>query len=488
MQSIRKEAAVDKTVDKTVDQVRVEKKRRFVQPDAYVLLFFVALICAIATYILPAGEFERITKGDITITVPGSFHFVDSNPTGFVDFFTMIQNGMVKGAPLIFLILFTSGALAVIEKSGAIDAFLKSTLTRFRNRLLFLIIPVGLLFSVLGTTGIVVNSVIAFIPLGLLIARGLKLDPIFGVALIYLGTFAGWNVPVFAPQTLGLSQRIAELPLFSGIGYRIIIYLTFLAATLIYIYLYARKIRKDPTKSILGPESFTSEILVNSAEVETNVKVSIQQKLILSFAGLSLLGFIIFSQIFKWTENEMAGLFIFIAIGAGLIARMGANDIALTFIQGCRQMVYGALIVGMARAVGLILEDAMILDTIVNELAQLLEPLSPITASIGMFVGSAALHFLISSGSGEATVLMPVLVPVADLLHITRQVAVQAVMLGEGVVNTINPTSGVLMGILATSGISYGKWLKFMLPLTAVWFVLGCIFIIIGVMINWGPY
>ncbi|PHE54374.1 hypothetical protein COF68_33445, partial [Bacillus toyonensis] len=401
---------------------------------------------------------------------------------------TTIQHGMVKGAPLIFLILFTSGALAVIEKSGAIDALLKSTLTRFKNRLLLLIIPVGFLFSVLGTTGILVNAVIAFIPLGLLIARELKLDPIFGVSLIYLGTFAGWNVPVFAPQTLGLSQRIAELPLFSGMGYRIIIYLAFLAATLIYIYLYARKIRKNPTKSILGPESFTSGIVVKGAEVETTVKVSLQQKLILSFAGLSLLGFIVFSQKFKWTENEMAGLFIFIAIGAGLIARMSANDIALTFIQGCKKMVYGALIVGMARAVGLILEDARILDTIVNALAQFLEPLSPMAASIGMFIGSAALHFLISSGSGEATVLMPILVPLADLLHITRQVVVQAVMLGEGVVNTINPTSGVLMGILATSGISYGKWVKFMLPLTAVWFVLSCIFIIIGVMINWGPF
>ncbi|MGG1676203.1 YfcC family protein [Neobacillus sp. NRS-1170] len=483
MQSIWKEV----TVEKTADQERVEKKRRFVQLDAYVLLFFVALICAIATYILPAGGFEKIKKGDITVTVPGSFHFVDSNPTGFVDFFTTIQNGMVMGAPLIFLILFTSGALAVIEKSGAIDAFLKSTLTRFRNRLLFLIIPVGLILSVLGTTGIVVNSVIAFIPLGLFIARGLKLDAIFGVSLIYLGTYTGWNVPVFAPQTLGLSQRIAELPLFSGMVYRIIIYLTFLACTLLYVYLYARKIRKDPTKSILGPESLPSDA-VKGAEVETTVTVSLQQKLILSFAGLSLLGFMIFSQIFKWTENEMAGLFIFIAIGAGLIARMSANDIAFTFIQGCKQMVYGALIVGMARAVGLILDDAKILDTIVNALVQLLEPLSPITASIGMYIGSAALHFLISSGSGESTVLMPILVPLADLLHITRQVAVQAVMFGEGLVNTINPTSGVLMGVLAMSGISYGKWLKFMLPLTAVWFVLGLIFIIIGMMINWGPF
>jgi uncharacterized ion transporter superfamily protein YfcC len=478
---------MEQSTTNEMTQEKKKKKRRFAQPDAYVLLFFVALICAIATYIVPSGVFKTLKKGDITITVPGSYHAVPSNPTSFVDFFTTIQAGMVKGAPLIFLILFTSGALAVIEKSGAIDALLKSTITRFNNRLLLLIIPVGLLFSVLGTTGIVVNSVIAFIPLGLVIARGLKLDPVFGAALVYLGTYAGWNVPVFAPQTLGLSQRIAELPLFSGIGYRMIIYVTILIVTLLYIYWYARKIRKDPTQSIMGSDWLSNTVGVDHADLGSKTTVTLQQKFILFFAGLSLLGFIIFSQKFKWTENEMAGLFIFIAIGCGLIARMSANEIATTFMQGCKQMVYGALIVGMARAVGIILDDAKILDTIVNALATLLAPLSPMTASIGMFIGSAALHFLISSGSGEATVLMPILVPLADLLHITRQVAVQAVISGEGIVNCINPTSGVMMGVLATSGISYGKWLKFMLPLTAVWFILGIIFIIVGVMINWGP-
>ncbi|BCJ88042.1 hypothetical protein skT53_30270 [Effusibacillus dendaii] len=156
----------------------------------------------------------------------------------------------------------------------------------------------------------------------------------------------------------------------------------------------------------------------------------------------------------------MAGLFIFIAIVSGLIARMSAHDIAKTFIKGCQQMVYGALIVGMARAVGLILDDGKILDTIVNALASLLAPLPPVGGAISMVIGSVALQFLISSGSGESTVLMPILVPLSDLLHITRQVAVQAVMFGEGFVNTINPTSGVLMGVLASSGISYGKWLN----------------------------
>ncbi|MET3292479.1 UNVERIFIED_CONTAM: putative ion transporter superfamily protein YfcC [Brevibacillus sp. OAP136] len=464
------------------------KKKRFPQIDAYVLIFFILVACAIATYFVPAGEFDRVKNGEVSVTVPGSYHIVESNPTTFKELFTTIQEGMVKGAPLIFLIMFTSGALAVLEKTGAIDAFLKKVVISSKDRLLLLIIPVCLVFSALGTTGIIVNSVIAFIPLGIVIARGLKLDAIFGVALIYLGTYAGWNVPVMAPQTLGLSQRIAELPLLSGFGFRVVIYLVFLAATIAYIYWYAKKIQRDITKSTLGSELFPNNLGENQIDlVNTDVRLTLQQKFVLLFSGLSLVAFIVCTLVLKWSENEMAALFIFIAIGSGLIARMSPNEIAKTFMQGCQKLVYGALIVGMARAVIIILEDGNLLDTIVNGLATILAPLSPVTGALGMFLGSAAIHFLISSGSGESAMLMPILVPLADLLHITRQVAVQAVIFGEGVVNCINPTSGVLMAILATSGIPYGKWIKFILPLLAIWFVVGAVFLIIGVSMNWGP-
>ncbi|MFP3512173.1 Na+/H+ antiporter NhaC family protein [Peribacillus sp. SIMBA_075] len=462
------------------------KRKTFKQPDAYVLLFYILIACTIATYLVPAGVFDRIEKGDITMTVPGSYHVVKSTPVNFLEIFTAIQSGMVAGAPLIFLILFTGGALAVIDKTGAIDTFIRSIINLCKGKVLLLIIPICFMFSILGTTGIIVNSVIAFIPIGVMIARKLKLDAIFGVSIIYLGTYAGWNVSLISPQTLGLSQRIAELPLLSGMGFRIVIYLTFLLCTILYIYRYARKV-KNTGHSILGLERFPNSLGVSENEIQTQ-KLTLQHKLVLLFSGGSLLTFIICTLIFKWTESEMAGLFIFIAIGAGLISRMNVNDIAKTFMAGCQKLVYGALIVGMARAVIVVLEHGQLLDTIIYHLSTLLAPLSPVTGTLGMFLGSAALHFLISSGSGESAMLMPILVPLADLLHITRQVAVQSVLFGEGVVNCINPTSGVLMAILATSGISYGKWLKFMIPLSILWAILAAIFLTIGVLIKWGPF
>ncbi|WP_143276647.1 YfcC family protein [Brevibacillus brevis] len=450
-------------------------------------MFCILLLCALATYVVPTGEFDRVKNGNVTTVVPGSYHAVEPNPTGFIEFFTAIQTGMVKGAPIIFLVLFTGGALAVLDKTGALNAAILTMVRKLGNREWLLVILITSVFSVLGTLGVIVNSVIAFVPLGIMIARAMKMDAILGVALIYLGVYAGFNTTIAFPGTLGLSQQIAELPLFSGIGYRTIIYFTFVIVTILYIGRYARKVRQN--KSILGDELFPSDNGSTTMEVDTNnVDFTTRHKLILAFTGIVLIGFIVCTILFKWDVNEMSGIFIFIAIGVGLLNKMSGNDIAKTFLKGCQGLIYGALIVGMARSVTVILEDGKFLDTIVYGLATILEPLSPMAGAIGMFLGSAGLHFLISSGSGEAVMLMPLLAPLADLMGITRQVAVEALMLGEGVVNCINPTSGVLMSILAMSGISYGKWLKFMLPLTAVWTVLSIVFIVIGVLINWGPY
>ncbi|RLQ94668.1 YfcC family protein [Falsibacillus albus] len=455
-------------------------------PDAYVLLFVIALICAIATYIVPAGEFKRITNGTITQAVPGSYHTVAHTPIGFVHFFTAFQQGMVASASIIFLILFTGGTLAILEKTGAINGLIHNVVNKFRTRELLFIAVVGALFSILGTTGIVVNSVIGFIPIGIIVARALKWDAVVGVAVIYLGTYAGFNSTILSPTPLGLSQKIAELPLFSGIGLRTAIYLAFLIATVVYIYFYVRRLRKTDA-SILGEDWFPSKALLDEEE-KTDVPFTIRHKLILALTGLCLVGFLAGALWLKWGDQEMAGTFVFISIVAGLIGGMKGNNIARTFLSGCQRLVYGALIVGMARTISVVLTDGKLLDTIVNGLASMLEGHSPLLGAFGMFVSSALLHFVISSGSGESVIFIPILAPLADLMNITRQVAVEAVMLGEGVVNCINPTSGVLMGVLAASGIPYGKWVKFMAPLALIWFVIGLVFITVGVMTKWGPF
>ncbi|MEC1289203.1 YfcC family protein [Bacillus mojavensis] len=465
-----------------------KKRTAFNMPDAYVLLFIIAFICAVASYIVPAGEFDRVTKGEVTTAVPGSYHSIEQSPVSLISFFTSLQDGMVGSAPIIFLILFTGGTIAILEKTGAINGLIYNVISKFRTKQLLFICIVGALFSVLGTTGIVVNSVIGFIPIGLIVARSLKWDAVAGAAVIYIGCYAGFNSTILSPSPLGLSQSIAELPLFSGIGLRVVIYLCFLLSSIIYIYWYTRKLKKSKDASVLGTNWFPAAGLSDANQEDKSVPFTVRHKLILGVAGLSLIGFLYGALKLGWSDSQMAATFIFISVLAGFIGGLAANDIAKTFITGCQSLVYGALIVGMARSISVILENGKLLDTVVNALASVLDGFSPMAGAIGMYIASALLHFLISSGSGEAVVFIPILAPLADLMGITRQVAVEAVMLGEGVVNCVNPTSGVLMAVLAASGIPYVKWLRFMLPLALIWFLIGLVFICIGVLINWGPY
>jgi uncharacterized ion transporter superfamily protein YfcC len=184
----------------------------------------------------------------------------------------------------------------------------------------------------------------------------------------------------------------------------------------------------------------------------------------------------------------MIAMFLVMAIASGIVNGIRPGKIADTFLHGCSGLIKGALVVGLARAISIVLSDGKILDPIVNTLSGLVAPLDSTAGAISMFLSAALIHIGISSGSGESAVLVPIFAPLGDTLHLTRQVTVQAVLLGEGFMNCFNPTSGVLMAVLATSGIPYGKWVHFVMPLLIAWFAICIVAIATGVAINWGPF
>lgn len=184
----------------------------------------------------------------------------------------------------------------------------------------------------------------------------------------------------------------------------------------------------------------------------------------------------------------MAAFFIVIGLVAGVIAGINYNTLTLTFLQGCKNLVYGALIIGVARSVLVVMEQANILDTLVNALATPLSALAPTLAAIGMFITNTIFNFFVPSGSGQAAIIMPVQTPLADMIGITRQVSVQAYQFGDGFSNSIFPTSGPLMASLAVAGVSWIKWAKWLLPLFIIWSVIACVILAAGVIIGWGPF
>lgn len=467
------------------DSKKVYKKRQRSIPDAYVILFGILILAALLTYLIPAGEFDRKENEGITTVIPDSFHYIDRVPSGLLDIFLAIQEGMILSAPLIFLVLIIGGAFAVIESTGAIDALIMKTIHKTQGKEIILITAVCVLFSIFGALGIVVNAVIAFIPIGIILARSMKLDAIVGVAIIYLGAYAGFNTAFLDPLTTGTAQTIAQLPIFSGITYRIVQYVIILAVTILYISYYAKKIKKNPTKSILSGNPFPK--LDESKEMDKDIQLTTIHKLTIGWlvVGIGIYVFGVFK--YGWALNEMAAIFIVIAIGTALIARITPNKLVAEFFNGAKGLVYGALIIGMARSIVVILENGKILDTIVQGMATAMEPFSSVSGSIAMFIGNLLFNVLVSSGSGQAVIVMPIMTPLADIMEIPRQVAVQAYKLGDGFTNVITPTSGILMANLAIAGVAWTKWIKFIMPLLLIWIVCGIIFLVIGVLINWGP-
>lgn len=472
-------------IDAPDAQAAIADEQKMKKPTSlspYVLLFCMLVLAALATWVVPAGDFDRVTRNGASFVVPGSLHAVAQHGLGLGAIFMAIATGTVKSAAIIFLILFTGGAVAVLERTGAISTALNGLSAKSAKGDLPIIVSISLIFAVLGTIGVVSNSVVAFVPLGMLLARSMRLPVMFGVALIYLGAYSGFNVAILSPQTTGLSQRMAELPLFSGMGLRAAANAAFVVVNIIFLSLYARRCRREQ-RAVMAESAMPT-----AAKTAPAVKATPSQWLALIFAAGALATFVYGALNLKWGEEQMCATFIVIAIVSGLICRLSPSTIANEFLDGCGKIIHGALIVGLARAISIVLGDGHILDPIVDALAQLLAPLHSVAAAIGMYLAAAVMHVAISSGSGESAVLIPIFAPLGDALHLTRQVTVQAVLFGEGIVNCINPTSGVLMAVLATAGIPFGKWVRFVLPLIAAWSVICIVALMVGVAIQWGPF
>lgn len=456
-------------------------KKKWEMPDTYVILFIVLIAAAIATYIVPAGAFEREEVNGIERVVSGTYEVTEQNPVGVMDIFLALQTGMVESAGLIFLVLFAGGMFEVIEKSGAIKGGIMSAVDRMRGREFMLIAVISILFALGGATGAVANSVIPFVAIGVMLARALKLDAIVAVAITFGATFIGFSAGFLNPYTVGVAHSIAELPLFSGMLLRVIAFVLLVGVTIWYTWAYAKRLLKNPDKSLMGILEEKDE------EAEVDVPFTTRHKLILSWVGLAL-AFFVFAVIqFKWTTDHMAAFFVVIGLVSGIIAGMNYNKLTLTFLEGCKNLVYGALIIGVARAVLVVMEQGNILDTLVNALAAPLGALTPILSAIGMFIANSIFNFFVPSGSGQAAIIMPVQTPLADMIGVTRQVSVQAFQFGDGFSNSIYPTSGPLMASLAVAGVPWIKWAKWLLPLFVIWSVIAAGILAVGVLINWGP-
>ncbi|WP_231514850.1 YfcC family protein [Oceanobacillus salinisoli] len=461
--------------------------KKFAMPDAFIIIFGIVFLAAIATYFIPAGSYERETVNNITQVIPNSYSLEESNPANLMDLFKSIQLGMIQSAPIIFLIFIIGGIVAIIESTGSINSGINTLIVKTKGRYMLLIIAVAAGFGLIATLGVVPNAVIAFIPIGIALARSLNLDAIVGVAIVYLGYYAGMVAGVFDPTILGLAQTIAELPLFSGIALRIVIFIVLITVTITYINFYAKKVKNDPSKSLMGDKLFTDNYDEAAATVENTDFTGKQKLIVLTFFTFILI-FVYGAFNYDWSINELAAIFLIMGVVVALIAKITPNQFIKIFMDGARSLVYGALVVGIARAVIVIMEQGNILDTIVHAAIVPLESTSLFIGAQLLFVFNLFFNFLVTSGSGQASIIMPLMVPIVDLLGLTRQTGVLILKLGDGFTNTITPTSGVLMAVLAVGGVQWTKWVRFVFPLLLMWIIVGVIAIGFATLTGYGPF
>lgn len=464
------------------------KKKKFKVPHTYVILFSVILIMAILTYIIPAGEYDRV-KDEVsgkTVVVPTSFHTVEQNPIGFFDLFQSIPKGMKAASGIIFFIFIVGGAFQMITATGAIEAGIGKMAKGLQGKEKLLIPAFLFVFSLAGATFGMAEEAIVFVPIGIALARALGYDAITGTAMITLGAACGFTSGFMNPFTVGVAQKIAELPLFSGISVRIGFLVIFLVITTIYLMRYADKVKKDPSISFVRELEIEEKDKV--IDMSNIPKLEPQHHLVLATIVVGF-GFIIWG-VFKngWYITEIGSAFLAMGVIGGFLGKLGPSKLAQEFVDGAKSIAFGALVVGVARGILIVMQDGMILDSMVNGLSAAIQVLPKSISVVGMYFTQIIINFFIPSGSGQAAATMPIMKPLADIVGITRQTAVVAYQFGDGFTNSIIPTSGALMGVLSVAKISYEKWVKFLWPLMLIWLVTGAVLITIVNAIGFGPF
>lgn len=461
--------------------------KKFEFPHTLVIIVMLIIFAVLLTYVVPAGKFERI-KDAVTgqqIIVADKFSVIPNTPINFLKIPLIIFDGLKKSSTIVFVVLIVGGAFNVIIKTGMFQAFTGKITKIFQNKET-LIIPAFTTVFALACMTMGVNTFIGFAPVAIMLARGMGYDAVVGVAMVALGGAVGFSTGTFNPFTTGVAQALAGLPMFSGLGFRVFCFVVFLIVTNLYIIWYAKKVKKNPEYSVVRELEISEGALFLKEEekIEVNKKHYVVLLVVLSLFALLVYG----GTNWHWGLEQSGALFIWMAILGGLAYGFSPSKIAKEFVVGAKGLVLGALIIGVARSISIVLDEGKILDTAVFYLGNLLASLPGYLQAVGMFIMQLLINGLITSGSGQAAVTMPIMLPVADMINMTKQTAVLAFNFGDGLSNYVLPTSSALMGFLAVANIPYDKWMKFMWKLFLIWIVTGSVLIVIANAINYGPF
>ena len=452
-------------------------------PHTFTIVFALIVLAAVMTWVIPAGEFSRHSVDGREVVVNDSFHRVDATPQTW-QVFSALFNGFCDKADIVIFILMVGGAFWILNNSHAIDAGVMAFLRQIRklNRYRWLkrigveniiIVLVMLMFSVFGAVFGMSEETIAFVVVFIPLAISMGYDSIVGLCMCYVAAHIGFAGAILNPFTIGIAQGIADLPLFSGLEYRLFCWAVLTVIGIVFVLWYAHRVKSCPEKS---PVYKLDEYWRQRQQDSENAKLTMRQTLILVLLLVTIVALVVGVLVFDWYIAEIAALFFAMGIVAGILDRQSADNIAKLFLEGCKDILSAALVVGLASGIIFILRDGKVIDTILYGLTRSLAQTGDV-ASVGvMYVFQTLLNVVMPSGSAKAALTMPIMAQFADLIEVSRQTTVLAFQFGDGFTNMLTPTSGVLIGCLGVAKIPYGVWFKwvwkFILFLILVGFLL----------------
>jgi len=416
-------------------------------PHPLILLLIGVALAAVLTWILPPGAFDR--RDDPAtgrrVVVSGTYHPVARAPVGPLAAAIAVPRGFVAGADVIAVVLFVGGAWVVVDRIGSLPALVAMLVGRFRRRGLWAIPVISLFFATMGALENMQEEIIPLVPVLLVLGAGLGVDAVVVVAMSAGAAMIGSAFGPTNPFQAGIAMKLAQLPPLAGGGLRLTMFVVGLALWVAWTVNYARKNR----------------VTAGVARGAGGGALPLKHALILAIAIAPMAIYVYGALRLDWGFNELSGAFLVAGVAAGLIGGLGPTGTLTAYLEGAQSLLPAALMIGVARSISLVLEDGRVVDTILNGLVSPLVHMPPVIGAVLQIPVQALLHVPVPSVSGQAVLTMPLVVPLADLLGLSRQVPVLAYQTGAGLAELVTPTNGALMAILLAAGVPFQTWIRF---------------------------
>ena len=453
--------------------------RKFKVPNTYVIIAAIIALCAVLTWFVPGGQYVKADDGTL------SYESVDNVPQTW-QVLSAVYHGFVKQAGIIVFILVVGGAFWLLNATGAVEVGIRRFIGKIGKRDRLVLAALTILFSLAGAVFGMSEETIPFVGIVVPLVVSMGYDAFMGMLVVYVASNVGFSSAFLNPFTVGIAQGMADLPLFSGMGYRIFCWAFLTVLMVVFVWFYAKRTRKETSPRAPAGLGRSDNVSVIPSEAKESVKpLTKRQSWILVVLLLTVIALIVGVTCWDWYMPEITGLFLGMGIVCGIIAGFSANRIADELIAGARDILSAALVVGFASGIIVILQDGKVVDSILHGMQEGLSGTSQAASLSAMYGIQALINFIIPSATAKAAITIPIMAPFADMVGVSRQAMVLAFQFGDGFTNMVTPTSGVLVAALAMARIPYAGWVKWIWKGVVVLLILGLLLLLPTILLAW---